>query len=242
MKILSIDTASDICGVSILEDENLICNLDSNTGRTHSENLMPMVENAFSKSNLSLKDIDLLVCDKGPGSFTGIRIGVATVMAFHDSFYIPCIGISSLEALAYNTRNVVKNNSYVCSIIDCKNDNCYFALYEKKNGVFENLIEPQAEGIYDTLSILDSYCKDTLVSDVITFVGDASKIYMDKIIDVFPNAKFASDNLNSLNSYSLGVAGLMHYNSNIDIDDVLPLYLKKPQAQRQLEEKENLSK
>ena len=152
MKILSIDTSSDICGVSILEDNTLLCNLDSNTGRTHSENLMPMIEQAFSKTNLSLNDINLLVCDKGPGSFTGIRIGIATVMAFRDSFDIPCVGISSLESLAYNTRNVVKTNSYVCSIIDCKNDNCYFALYEAKNNAFENLIEPQAENIDSALS------------------------------------------------------------------------------------------
>ena len=89
MKILSIDTASDICGVSILDNNNLICNLDSNTGRTHSENLMPFIDLAFKKSNICLKDIDLLVCDKGPGSFTGIRIGIATVMAFKDSLNIP---------------------------------------------------------------------------------------------------------------------------------------------------------
>ena len=243
MKILSIDTASDICGVSILEDENLICNLDSNTGRTHSENLMPMVEDAFSKFNLSLKDIDLLVCDKGPGSFTGIRIGVATVMAFHDSFDIPCVGISSLESLAYNTRNVVKNNSYVCSIIDCKNDNCYFALYENKDGIFEELINPQTESIESTLSILDSYCKDSIENfenTNITFVGDGCKVYKDKIRSYFTNALFVDDSMNDLNSYSLGLAGLVHYNKNIDIGDVLPLYLKKPQAQRLLEEKEKM--
>ena len=235
MKILSIDTASDICGVSILEDENLICNLDSNTGRTHSENLMPMIEDAFSKSNLSLKDIDLLVCDKGPGSFTGIRIGVATVMAFHDSFDIPCIGISSLEALAYNTRNVVKNKEYA------KDCNCYFALYENKHGSFEELIEPQAESLEGVLSILDSYCKDSIEdfeNTTIAFVGDGSKIYKDKIQDYFSNARFVDDGMNDLNSYSLGLAGLVHYNENIDIGDVLPLYLKKPQAQRLLEEKE----
>ena len=114
MKILSIDTASDICGVSIWEDENLICNLDSNTGRTHSENLMPMVENAFSKSNLSLKDVDLLVCDKGPGSFTGIRIGVATVKAFSDSMNIPSIGVNSLECYAH----MANSSGIICSIID----------------------------------------------------------------------------------------------------------------------------
>ena len=102
MKILSIDTASDVCGVSILNDTNLICKLDQITGRTHSEKLMPFIENAFLKSNLSLDNIDLLICDIGPGSFTGIRIGVATTMAFHDSLDIPCIGISSLECLAFN--------------------------------------------------------------------------------------------------------------------------------------------
>ena len=243
MKILSIDTASDICGVSILENENLICNLDSNTGRTHSENLMPMVEDAFSKSNLSLKDIDLLVCDKGPGSFTGIRIGVATVMAFHDSFDIPSLGISSLEALAYNTKNVITNNSCVCSIIDCKNDNCYFALYQKKNDIFEELIEPQAESVETALAILNSYCDDSLEnseSTIITFVGDASVIYKNKIITHFPKANFLDDDMNNLNSYSLAIAGLTHYNSNIDIGNILPLYLKKPQAQRLLEEKEKM--
>ena len=134
MKILSIDTSSNICGVSILDDSNLICNLDNDTGRTHSENLMPMIKGALSKSNLTLNEIDLIVCDIGPGSFTGIRIGIATVKAFNDSLNIPCIGISSLEALAYNINN---NSSLVCSILDSKNDNCYFALYERKEKLFE---------------------------------------------------------------------------------------------------------
>ena len=69
MKILSIDTASNVCGVSILEDNKLISTLDTNTGRTHSENLMPMIETAFTKSNLTLKDMDLMVCDSGPRFF-----------------------------------------------------------------------------------------------------------------------------------------------------------------------------
>ena len=69
MKILSIDTASNICGISILEDSNLICKLDQDTGRTHSENLMPTIELAFAKTNLTLKNIDLLVCDIGPRFF-----------------------------------------------------------------------------------------------------------------------------------------------------------------------------
>lgn len=69
MKILSIDTASNICGVSILEDNNLIKTLDCDSNMTHSQVLMPMVENIFNETNLSLKDIDLIVCDKGPRFF-----------------------------------------------------------------------------------------------------------------------------------------------------------------------------
>ena len=69
MKILSIDTASDVCGISILDDKKSLCNLDENTGRTHSENLMPMIKDAFAKCNLSLNDIDLIVCDIGPRFF-----------------------------------------------------------------------------------------------------------------------------------------------------------------------------
>ena len=66
MKILSIDTTSDICGVSILDNNKLIYNLDTNTKRTHSENLMPMIRNIFKNTNLNINDIDMIVCDIGP--------------------------------------------------------------------------------------------------------------------------------------------------------------------------------
>lgn len=238
MKILSIDTASNICGVSILEDDQLICNMDTDTGRTHSENLMPLIEQAFNKTGLSLKNIDLITCDIGPGSFTGIRIGVATTKAFNDSLNIPCVGVSSLEALAYNLKDTINENDVICSIIDCKNNNCYFALYQKKNTILSNLIEPQAESVEVCLSILKSYCEDTLKNASIYFIGDGSEIFKSFIQETFPDARFASADLNNLNSYSLGIAGLEHFNNGSISEEVLPLYLKKPQAQRLLEEKE----
>lgn len=243
MKILSIDTASDICGVSILDNTTLIINLDNNTGRTHSENLMPMIQKAFSKSNLKLNNIDLIVCDIGPGSFTGIRIGVATVKAFHDSLNIPCIGISSLESLAYNIKDSIKENELICSIIDCKNNNCYFSLYKKNNNVLNILIEPQAETISDCLAILESYYTTTFNNTSINFVGDGSYIYKDIIKKTFPNSCFANPNSNILSSFSLGIAGLDKFSFvNCSDNEILPLYLKKPQAQRQLEEKQETLK
>lgn len=247
MKILSIDTSSNICGVSILEDKNLICKLDSNTGRTHSENLMPMIDEAFKKANLNLQNIDLISCDVGPGSFTGLRIGIATAKAFFDSLNIQCVGVSSLEVLAYSLIENIKNKDIVVSILDCKNDNCYFALYEKNNDNLEVLIEPQAESIDSCLSILKSYAEDSLPQtdsgkNAFTFVGDGAVSFHDKIKAFFPDCNFAPDEKNIIDSYYLGIAGLNHVNSGFDTEnqELLPLYLKKPQAQRQLEEKEKL--
>ncbi len=229
MKILSIDTASNVCGVSILENTNLICQLDQNTGRTHSENLMPMIEQAFNQSNLSLNDIDLLVCDKGPGSFTGIRIGIATIKAFHDSLEIPCVGVNSLQALAYS----IKENGYIVSILDCKNDNCYFALYELKDSKYLEIIAPRADTIESALRL----CQEKImVNTSITFVGDGSVIFQEPISHTFKNCIFATPENNLLNSYYVALAGL-HRFQEIKSEDILPLYLKKPQAQRQLEEK-----
>lgn len=91
MKILSIETSSNLCGVAILDDTTILKEISLDNGLTHSETLMPIIKEAFDSLNLDLKDIDLIVCDKGPGSFTGIRIGVATAKAFSDSFDIPAV-------------------------------------------------------------------------------------------------------------------------------------------------------
>ena len=95
MKILSIDTASNLCTVAVLENKKCIKEIIVNDARNHSEKIMPVIEQALSESKLTLQDINLIVCDKGPGSFTGIRIGVGTVLAFKDSLNIPCVEISS---------------------------------------------------------------------------------------------------------------------------------------------------
>ena len=226
MKILSIDTASNVCGVSILEENKLICNLDLNTGRTHSENLMPMIIEAFTNTNLSIKDIDLIVCDIGPGSFTGIRIGVATAKAFQDSLGIPCIGVSSLESLAYNEKENLSNDDCICSVIDCKNNNCYYAVYKFINNSFQEIVAPKADSV-ENLKKAEFEYKN------ITFVGDGANIYHQELSSAFPKSTFSSNCI--LNSYQLGLCGLNKFKTK-QSDNILPLYLKKPQAQRQLEE------
>lgn len=215
MKILCIDTSSKLCSVAILENTTLINKLELDNGLTHSETLMPLIKELLEKSNLSLKDINLLVSDIGPGSFTGIRIGVATCKAFSDSINIPCVGISSLEVLAYNA----KNDGIICSTIDCKNDNCYFALYELIDDNYTVLEEPCAKTVTEVLDLLNTKYSDKQIN----FVGDG----------------IPSSSTNCyLNVENLGIASYKKFIGNNNIgENILPLYLKKPQSQRQLEEK-----
>ena len=220
MKILSIDTSSNICAVAVLEDNILLKEYSQNNGLTHSETLMPIIQNTLDDLDLNLSDIDLIVCDKGPGSFTGIRIGVATVKAFSDSLNIPTIGISSLEALTYN----VESDGIICSLIDARNDNVYVGIFDN-NHILKQ--EFSTENILTLLAELKDFGQ-------VTFVGDGAINNKDKILEFLPDSSFIENNY--LSAYNLGLAGLNHF-QNEDFQDVLPLYLRKPQAERMLENK-----
>ena len=163
------------------------------------------------------------MCDKGPGSFTGIRIGVATAKAFSDSLNIQSIGISSLEALAYN----IKNDGIICSLIDAKNNNVYVGVYEKIN---ENYILRRNLSTENIDNLLNEF-KDSEYS--VTFVGDGAINYKSLIETILPN-KCNFVEKNNISAYNLGLAGLEHF-KNEDFVDLNPLYLRKPQAERMLE-------
>lgn len=228
MKILAIETSSKICGACLCEDDKIIDKLEIDNGLTHSQNLMPLIKDLLDKNNLKISDLDAFVCDIGPGSFTGIRIGVATAMAFVDcSNNAKYTGVSSLEALAYN----IKEDGFIASIIDCKNDNCYYALYELKNGNYTEILSPTAASIFEMFEQLKNTTNKT-----ITFVGDGVNAYQSEILLNIENAIYASESLNIINTENLAFAGFNKLSSGSELS-LTPLYLKKPQAQRQLEEK-----
>ena len=237
MKILSVDTSSKNCSVSILEVDknnfNVIITKNNDDEKTHSQKLMPMINTMFNESNLLLDDIDLLACCLGPGSFTGIRIGISSIKAFADVKNISTVGVTSLESLAYN----VEKTGYICPIIDCKNNNVYSSLFFYDDNSYANKCENIAEDIDTVLNTFFNYLSSQNTSKTITFVGDGSIIYKDLITAKF--AKFAkfditfSDN-NIQSSVSLGKCAYDKYllgmagNSNT----LSPLYLRKSQAER----------
>lgn len=199
MKILGLDTSSKRCTVCILEDNNVVIELHSDDEKTHSQTLMPLIDEMFKKTNLSLIDIDMLACCVGPGSFTGVRIGISTAKAFADVYNFKTFGVSSLEGLAYNikeeisllhTSSAAKTGSspenskdckdytnqniflIICSLIDAKNENVYYGLFDENYNKIEEL---------STCSIDDLIDKLKKLNKPIAFVGDGALAYKEKL-------------------------------------------------------------
>ena len=227
MKILSIETSGKICGISILEDKKVIKEVTLDNGLTHSETLMPLIQKNFEELNFKINDIDLIVCDKGPGSFTGLRIGVATAKAFSDALNIKAIGISSLESLCYN----IEETGVICSLIDAKNDNCYWCICENIDGTYIIRRIFDINNIDDILGEL----KNLKLEYNLTFVGDGAIIHKDTILEQLPNSIFCQNN--TISPTKLAICGLSHFKSGEDLGDLLPMYLRKSQAEIVLEEK-----
>lgn len=229
MKILSINTSSNICGAAILEDTNLIKEITIDDANTHSIKLMPIIHDLLKSTNLSISNIDLFACDKGPGSFTGIRIGISTIKAFCDVTNAPNIGISSLESLAYSSNF----QGLICALIDAKHDNVYYGLFEHKNGIYTQIGEFLAENIHNITEIL-KFCNKPVF-----FVGNGSVIYQDVLkSSLKQNVLIQNDpTYINLSAYHTGRAAFDAFCHN-KICPMSPLYLKKSNAERDLEEKQ----
>lgn len=232
MKILAIDTSSKICSIAVLEDNDLIIEKHINDGTTHSQKLMPMVDNILKECNNNISDFDLFACSVGPGSFTGVRIGVSTVKAFSDVTNIPITSVSSLESLAYNTLNSNFKENIVCSLIDAKNDNVYCGIFEKKGDSFIQLEDLYAKNINEVLEILDKYSSSSIL-----FVGDGAIYHKYSILQRFSKTTFVEKDLNEQTSISVGLAAYNKYKQGLygDSNSISPLYLRKSQAERALE-------
>lgn len=231
MKILAIDTSSKICSVSILEDNKLIIEKHNNDEKTHSQKLLPLIDLTLKEVNLTLSDINLLACCQGPGSFTGIRIGISTVKAFADVKHIPIIGVTSLESLAYN----IKENSLIATIIDAKNENVYFSMFEQANNSYTQIIEPISDNIHNIINKINSL-SITNDSKKLILVGDGSVAHKQLLEENISNITFATSNENEQTSISIGLSAFNKYNSNSYSKQysISPIYLKKSQAERSL--------
>ena len=224
MKILAVETSSKVCSVALSEDDKLIKEEILEDENTHSVKLMPLIDKLINETNIKIEEVDLFAVDKGPGSFTGIRIGIATIKAFMDVTNKNGIGISSLEILAYN----VKKDGIICSLIDAKNDNVYCGLFERKL----NKISQLEEFEFNNINTLIEKAKNK--NEKIIFVGDGAVNYKEKIKEELKeNAVVIEDeDLNKLNAKNICLAALAKKENAGDSNSLIPSYLRKSNAER----------
>lgn len=227
MIILSIDSSSKVATAALLNNDEVLGEYVLNNKREHSVLLMPMIENLLKDCNLTVNDIDGYVVSKGPGSFTGLRIGMATIKGLSFGSSKPYISISTLDALAYSLINF---KGIICPIMDALRENVYTGLYKNSNGQLESIIEPTPMDIDELVATLKEQNEDVI------FTGDAVSKHKDYIEEHLPKAQFAPNHLSIIRASSLGELGLnLLKDGKCDDPNSAPIYLKQPQAVRELE-------
>ena len=230
MKILAIDTSGQNCSVAIIDEEKVICDFNLSIGTTHSETLLPMIDEVCKISRIDLSEVDVLACGIGPGSFTGLRIGLATIKGFALAQNKNVVGVPTLDALAYNIANF---DGLICSVLDARNNNVYAGIYKYVN----NKVILQDDYITENLDTLIDILKEK--NEKIIFVGDGAVSFKEKFIQsLSEKALFAPLHLNNQLSSSVAKAALDRalVNDFDDADTLNPMYLKKSQAERTFEE------
>ncbi|WP_035293962.1 MULTISPECIES: tRNA (adenosine(37)-N6)-threonylcarbamoyltransferase complex dimerization subunit type 1 TsaB [Clostridiaceae] len=230
MRILSIDSSTEVASCAVLEDAKVLGEITFNYKKQHSVILMPMIENLLQNIGLNINSIDGFVCSKGPGSFTGLRIGMATIKGLCQGLNKPLVSVSSLDSLA---NNLAYTSGLICPILDALRDNVYTALFTFHNGKLCRITDYMAIHIDELINIIKEK------NSTVTFIGDGTYKFSSKLRNSLDQCFFAPTHLNIMNSASLGQLGMELFKEN-KTDDILtasPVYLRKSQAEREYEKK-----
>lgn len=230
MKVLGIDTSTKVATISVIDGEKVIGEYSLSKDMSHSEKLMPMVEEILDNIDLKIGDIDLYAVGLGPGSFTGLRIGAATIKSFAHLFNKPVIGVSTLESLAYN---MYLNNSIIMPMLDARRDRVYTALYRFEDSKIQEIEGAQILEIKDIAEKLKTYGS-------IIVNGEGSLVYRKEIEEALgEKIKFASFGQNTPRGVSICELAFQKYNEGKrdDLFTLTPDYIRPSQAERELKEK-----
>ena len=151
MKILALDSTAQTATVALTEDEKLLAEYTLNNGNTHSETLLPMVESMLTQLGIEVGDVELFALSCGPGSFTGVRIGAATVKGLAFGMHKPCVGVSTLEAMAWHG---VSAGGYICPVLDARRSQVYNAIFKIEGGRPVRMTADRPISLDDPASVL----------------------------------------------------------------------------------------
>ncbi len=233
MLILALDSTALAASVALNLDGKLIAEFTINTGHTHSETLLPMVEAAMGITGYNINDVDLFACTAGPGSFTGVRIGASTIKGLAFGREKPCIGVSTLEVLAHNAISL---NGILCPAMNARRQQVYNALFDSDGTTFTRLCDDRALAITELGEELCSHYADRpvyLMGDGATLVYDALREFLGHRLHILPERLIHQSGF-----YTAEVARCLYASGVRTTDSELtPVYLRPSQAERVRAEK-----
>ena len=224
MKIIGIDSSGMVASVAIVQDDVLIAEYTMNHKRTHSETLLPMIDEIVKTSETNLEELDAIAISAGPGSFTGLRIGAATAKGLAMSIDKPIIPVNTCEGLAFNLWGT---DGLICPIMDARRNQVYTGLYHVLGGV-EVVMDQQPMDIHELIEKINKIGEEKPTQ--VTFLGDGVPIYEEIICsETKIPFKMAPASMNRQRAASIAAYGELLYREGkyIDADDFAPEYLRK---------------
>ena len=222
MLILALDSSAAPASAALLEDGKILSEFYINTKQTHSQTLMPMVESVLKLTNKTLDDVTCMAVSAGPGSFTGVRIGVSCVKGLSMTRNIPCAGVSTLRAMAENARQLTGGHgrSNVCAVMDARCGQVYNALFRAEDGKLTRLCDDRALPIAELLKECKTF------TEKIYLVGDGAELCYKTFAAI--RAELLLPQLRFQRASGVAMAAP---------DALMPIYLRLPQAERELKAK-----
>lgn len=232
MKILAIDSSGLVATVAILEDDELIAEYTVNYKKTHSETLLPMLDEIKKMTDLDLSTIEMIAVAKGPGSFTGLRIGSATVKGLAYALNVPVVAVPTVDALSMNLWG---SDKLICPLMDARRNQVYTGLYEFVDGEHKVLLEQDALPVEEICQKINETGREVI------FLGDGVPVYKDQIDEIISvKHAYAPAHMNRQHAGALGVLAFKYIENNEieTADEHKPEYLRLSQAEREKLEKE----
>ncbi|MBQ5398457.1 MAG: tRNA (adenosine(37)-N6)-threonylcarbamoyltransferase complex dimerization subunit type 1 TsaB [Ruminococcus sp.] len=226
MKILAVDSSAKACSVSLVDEDKILGEFFINTSLTHSQTLVPMIDAVLKNTSTDIKSVDAFAVSAGPGSFTGVRIGVAAIKGMAMPLDKPCYSVSTLEAMAYNLRG---ENCVACAVMDARCNQVYNALFLIKNGKITRLCDDRALSIDELAEDLKSYNVKTVL------VGDGAQLCYNSYKELSCDIELAPEQQRYQRASGVAFAALTK--EPMTAESLMPTYLRLPQAERELKKR-----
>ena len=228
MLILALDSSAAPASVALLEDGKILSEFYINTKQTHSQTLMPMVESVLKLTNKTLDDVTCMAVSAGPGSFTGVRIGVSCVKGLSMTRNIPCAGVSTLRAMAENARQLT---GIVCAVMDARCGQVYNALFRAESGKLTRLCDDRALPIAELLEESKTF------AEKIYLVGDGAELCYKTFAAIRAELLQPQLRFQRASGVAMAAQEMIENGQTVTPDALMPIYLRLPQAERELKAK-----